>query len=365
MVFRRSQPDVDPFDRPPSFGERVRRAFGENPLTWALPLYRLGGITVKVHVFFVLYIVLELIFANTRSDAIGMGYTALFLGTLFVLVLLHEYGHCLACRFVGGEADEILMWPLGGLASCRPPHHWKASLVTTLGGPVVNVVLWPILGLAVLAMGTGWGGVLFNPLFPNRALASLGLDSWWKVAVWQAYYVNFMLLAFNMLCVMFPLDAGRVVQELLWGRLGYRRSMEIATTAGLGMAGALAILGMVGQQTTLLSIAIFGGVVCYGEKQRLKWSPDPREDESPFAESLRGGMGGGFAGGFGGGFRERDEERAEEAERKAEAKRRAEEARHQAEVDRILAKIKASGMGSLTSAERKTLESDTQRKRGR
>lgn len=359
MATRRSDPDVDPFDRPPGFGERVKRFFAqENPLAWAVPLWRVGGITVKVHVFFVLYIVMELLFANARPNAIGVGYTALFLGTLFVIVLLHEYGHCLACRFVGGEADEILMWPLGGLASCRPPHNWKASLVTTLGGPTVNVVLWPILGLGVLASGAGWGGVLFNPFYPSAALATLSLEQWWKVAIWWAYYVNLMLLAFNMLCVMFPLDAGRVVQELLWGRIGYRRSMEIATTAGLVVAGALVILGMVTQQTTLLSIAIFGGIVCYTEKQRIKWMGDVAEEESPFAASL-GRVGGG--GGFG---RDEEDEDVVRGPSRAEVKRREEEERHQVEVDRILAKIKASGMASLSKGERKTLERDTAKKRG-
>lgn len=327
----------------------------ENPLAWAIPLYRVGGITVKVHVMFVLYIALELLFANARANAIGMGYTALFMGTLFVIVLLHEYGHCLACRFVGGEADEILLWPLGGLASCRPPHHWKASLVTTLGGPTVNVVLWPVLGLGVLASGIGWDGVLFNPLFPNQALVKLNLDAWWKVALWEAYYVNLMLLAFNMLCVMFPLDAGRVVQELLWGRLGYRRSMEIAATAGLGVAGVLAVLGMVTQQTTLLSVAIFGGVICYGERQKLRWMGDELDEESPFAASL----------GRAGSFRVSEPEvETPKGPSRAELKRQEEERRHQEEVDRILAKIKASGMASLTRGERATLERDTEKKRG-
>ena len=39
--------------------------------------------------------------------------------TIFVfgmLVLVHELGHCFACRRVGGEADDVLMWMLGGLA---------------------------------------------------------------------------------------------------------------------------------------------------------------------------------------------------------------------------------------------------------
>jgi hypothetical protein len=36
---------------------------------------------------------------------------------LFGVVLLHEFGHAFACRQTGGEADTIVLWPLGGIAS--------------------------------------------------------------------------------------------------------------------------------------------------------------------------------------------------------------------------------------------------------
>jgi Zn-dependent protease len=41
---------------------------------------------------------------------------------------------------------------------------------------------------------------------------------------------NLVLLCFNMLLPMFPMDAGRVLQEVLWSRLGFRRSMKIAAS---------------------------------------------------------------------------------------------------------------------------------------
>lgn len=351
MGSRRPGPSFDPLDQPDEgLRGRLRRLLsqGDNPLGWSLPLYRLGGIQVRVHLFFVLYIAFELIFSNLRRDAIGTGYTALFLGMLFLLVLLHEYGHCLACRFVQGEADEILLWPLGGLASCRPPHNWRASLLTTLGGPAVNAVLWPILGTAV-GLTLGRDAVLFNPFFPHTALVGLNPDAWWKVGLWWAYYLNFSLLAFNMLCAMFPLDAGRVVQELLWSRLGYRRSMEIATTAGLFVAGGLAVLGMVSQQTTLFAIAMFGGITCYTERQRLRFSGETEEEESPFAASLRP---------------EPEVEPEPAGPSKAELRRREQERQEQVELDRILAKIKATGLDSLTKSERKALEQATAKRRG-
>ena len=33
---------------------------------------------------------------------------------LLATILIHELGHCLAARSVGGTAESILLWPLGG-----------------------------------------------------------------------------------------------------------------------------------------------------------------------------------------------------------------------------------------------------------
>src|SRR5512135_1129000 len=76
---------------------------------------------------------------------------------LFVIVLLHEYGHALACRQVGGQANQIVLWPLGGVAYVAPPPRPGAMLWSIAAGPLVNVLLTPVLGAAwVVAQATGW-----------------------------------------------------------------------------------------------------------------------------------------------------------------------------------------------------------------
>lgn len=56
-------------------------------------------------------------------------YGPILLGT----VLIHELGHALAARRVGGHADGILLWPLGGLAyvghDCGPKGAARAAPV--------------------------------------------------------------------------------------------------------------------------------------------------------------------------------------------------------------------------------------------
>src|SRR5215510_2093939 len=103
-----------------------------DPMAWSLKLFRVFGITVRVHFLFIL-ITLILIGREALRDGAPAGAwwaVTLLCGLLFVSVLLHEFGHCFAARSVDGDASEILLWPLGGLARCEIPHSPWAHFVT-------------------------------------------------------------------------------------------------------------------------------------------------------------------------------------------------------------------------------------------
>ena len=146
--------------------------------------------------------------------------------TLFGIVLLHEFGHALACRQVGGQADRIVLWPLGGVAYVSPPFRPGAQLWSIVAGPLVNVVLIPVFMIVSVMMVAG--GVPQE--YPD-------LWNW----VRMTRMINFVLLVFNVLPI-YPLDGGQILRSLLWFRLGPRRSLLIATSVGLvGVAGLLAL----------------------------------------------------------------------------------------------------------------------------
>ncbi len=333
------------------FRQIVGRIFGdaENPLGWALTVGRVWGITVRLHLFFLVYVVAQLLWSIPRSHG-GIGYMALAMGGLFVIVLLHEFGHCFACRKVGGEADDILLWPLGGLASCAPPHNWSAHFATAAGGPAVNVAIFPLTTLGLLAAGKA-GAILFNPFDPLIAVGTL--DSWWVVGVWWAHYLNLLILAFNVLLPMFPMDGGRLMHALLWRRSSYRQATETTVLVGLVTAGVVGVIAIVSEETLLLAIAIFGGLMCWRERQVIRADADLTY--APEAGTV------GSAG-----FMATMEEESP-AQRRARERRQRErerEAKEQAEEDRILAKIAAQGMQSLTRAEKRVLKKATERRRG-
>lgn len=315
---------------------RWARVFGdgENPLRWSLPLYRAWGIAVRIHLVFIVIIVARLI-STIPEDAIGFKFMLVWMGGLFVLVLVHEYGHCIACRKVGGEADEILMWPLGGLAYCLPPNTWRANLITVVGGPLVNVAFVPVFAVAILALGGGWNHIFFNPFDVNGSASeamALGFAGW---AVWSLHFVNVLMLAFNLLVPMYPLDGSRILHAFIWRKAGRHRADEIISRIGLVSAIVLGTLAIVSGQMTVLGIAIFGGFVSYQEMVRAKFLEAPDEDWSmsfqpDIAPQSRG-------------KKEKPEVDPEE-------------------IDRILAKISSKGMQSLTRGEKKKLSKASSKK---
>lgn len=322
---------------------------GTNPLSAGFRLYRAWGITVRVSFLFVLVTIFEILGSIPRGG-LGIGFSLIAFACLYLLVLLHEYGHCLACRLVKGEADEILLWPLGGLAACRPPHAWRASLITTLGGPAVNVAILPLTYAALAALTQGWtntpGATWLSPLNPFSSSWIWAMPfSWLGIVLAWLHYTNLVLLAFNMLVPMYPMDAGRVVFALLWPRVGHDRALMITANLGLIVALVLAALafGMLtgGAGASMLAVALFGGVTCWMERERLRlagpdWSSGLDDATNRKAERLA---------------------RQQAEQRRLQAEQRQQQARvDQAEVDRILDKIHAKGLHSLTNAERKTLE---------
>jgi len=144
--------------------------------------------------------------------------------SLFVIVLLHECGHALACRQVGGRADQIVLWPLGGVAYVDPPPRPGATLWSIAAGPLVNVVLLPLSLIALFAaQKLGWEDSMPNIYRFVTALAG----------------INILLLAFNMLPI-YPLDGGQILRSLLWFMVGRARSLMIATFVGfIGVAGLI------------------------------------------------------------------------------------------------------------------------------
>src|SRR6478736_2656976 len=120
-----------------------------------LRLFRFAGITVFLHFSWFIMAAYQLTErSHNYSSAIWAVYEYL---ALFGIVLLHEFGHALACRQTGGQADTIVLWPLGGIAFVKPPPRPGAYIWSIAAGPLVNAVLFPLLTfLAAVAARLDW-----------------------------------------------------------------------------------------------------------------------------------------------------------------------------------------------------------------
>ena len=351
--------DRDWSGREPSAGGRFfSRIFEnvENPLGWSLKLFTFRGIVTRVHVFFVLFLVIEPLFSIDQGMT-GVWWSLIAMVMLFGLVLIHEYGHCFACRRVGGVADRVVLLPWGGLALTMPPQDWRAHLITTIGGPAVHVVLAPVIAGAMLAAGLA-SQLVFNPFDMGAEFAqgwfldgsTSGVGYWLRVGLFWLWAINLILLSFNVLLPFFPLDGGRVVQALLWRKTGYRRSMEAAVLIGFFGAGVLGVVGIALNQVMLVVIAAFGAFASWAERQRVRAEADIVGDAGP-AVFQPGGVTHAPA------ARERGPTKRER--KQAEREKQEEE-----QLDTLLDKIREHGMHSLSKQERATLDRLSKKRRG-
>ncbi len=204
-----------------------------------LPLFRLAGIQVSLHFTWFIVAALEFTQFSRRYHSPIWGlweYLALFL-----IVLLHEFGHAFACRQTGGQADRIVLWPLGGVAFVKPPERPGAYLWSIAAGPLVNVLLFPILTF-----------FLFTAVNAHLRMSNPDLYHF-VLALWA---INTGILIFNLLPI-YPLDGGQIVRGLLWLWFGQIRSLQIASVIGLVGSVAFGALAVYQQSIWLGVLAFF------------------------------------------------------------------------------------------------------------
>lgn len=388
-----------------------------DPLNWALPLFRAFGIPVKVHIFFFV-VTLGLFFRQVG----WLGYREIWLDVFFLtivvlfgVVLLHEFGHCFGARYVDGEAKEILIWPLGGLASLDVPHTPRANFIATAAGPAMNVVICLVCAVFMGVVGflpslnpiidpyhpelTNFNGKTYtsangylsangpsyryyrngeevsrsevestknNPAAnesSSQALQKAGIERaiapGWVVWLYRIFWVSWTLFLFNLLPA-YPLDGGRMLQCIVWSRSDYRRGVVIASYSGFGVSVIFLLVAIIFNEALFLGLAVF---MLYAASMALH---QLEIDDSPFGYDFSAGYTslekddepprktkkvGWFT-------RWRQTRRARKMQQEADSRQRDEE-----RMDLLLEKIARTGKESLSDEENRFLERMSARKR--
>lgn len=195
---------------------------------------KIAGINIYIHWTFWL-IIFYIIYINFRAglDAMQIGWSVLFVMSLFVCVVLHEYGHALTARRFGIRTKDITLYPIGGVARLeKMPEKPSQELLVALAGPLVNVVIMLLLLPFIMNFELPVGEE-----DPQQALI-IGADSFLPMLG----IINIWLALFNLIPA-FPMDGGRVLRALLAMKMGRLRATSIAANIGKVLAVGFVIAG--------------------------------------------------------------------------------------------------------------------------
>ncbi len=220
-------------------------------MNWSIPLLRVRGIEIKVHVTFVLILVWAAYYWGIETGAGVQGALFGVVATLllFVCVTLHELGHAFQALKYGIAVEDITLLPIGGVARLQVPDNARQELAIAVAGPAVNIAIAAVL----IAIGALTGTTVVED--PSAVSTAMGRANWGALLPYLTV-ANIGLVLFNAIPA-FPLDGGRVLRALLALRLDYARATAIAVAIGQGLALLLGLAGFLGGNYVLIVIAIF------------------------------------------------------------------------------------------------------------
>lgn len=212
--------------------------------------FSLAGVRVRVSAWFWLAAALigwNVCQAYSRGDQRALvQFLVLWVGAVFVSLLVHEFGHALAYRFFGQSA-HVVLYHFGGLAV---PETWGRRgylrpfqrLIVSAAGPLAQFAFAALIVAGLKATGT------MAP-FPLEAIGKpLGLYEGREFASPFTYaladfllYVNVFWPLINLVPVP-PLDGGQIVREGLLAA-GVADAHRIAGIIGVVAGGAVAWWG--------------------------------------------------------------------------------------------------------------------------
>jgi Zn-dependent protease len=324
----------------------------QNPLFWSFGAGTWAGVNLRISWFMPLLL-------GGLLFQFGAKLGGSLFGILFVSVLLHEIAHILAARATDGSGDEILMWPLGGLAFVDASSP-RTQVLIAAAGPLANLLLCGLFLPAVLASGAG--APVFNPLELPFSQESFGLHLVSDIQV-LTFWFNWVTFLINLIPA-YPLDGGRILHSLLAARMGTGMGTEVGLRCGIAIGIVLMIAGLVFSKI-LLCLAFV--IILLAVQEQFQIQATESYDDSF--------MGYDFSQGYTS-LEKTDAAKPERrtgllarwlADKRARKQRREQElaAATEQQLDAILAKVHERGLDSLSPWEKRLLKRASNRFRSR
>ncbi|MFN7171108.1 MAG: site-2 protease family protein, partial [Candidatus Omnitrophota bacterium] len=199
-------------------------------------LFKIWGINIDIHITFLL---LPLIFG------FHYGLRGVFIiFFVFFCVTIHELMHSLQAKRFGIRVEQIILLPIGGMASLRKmPDNPKEEFIVAISGPLFNII---------------FALIFFYPLYTLLGPEDFfhpSLDTWARTFAY-AFWINPLLAFFNLLPA-FPMDGGRILRAFLAQRMNYKKATHIAVQLGHLFAILFIFFGIRYNHLLLIVIAFF------------------------------------------------------------------------------------------------------------
>jgi Zn-dependent protease len=115
---------------------------------------------------------------------------------IFYFVVIHEYGHAFAAKYFGYKTRDIILYPMGGVASVSGEWDKKSwhEFVITIFGPITNF-LFALITFFLMQMFQEKNSIQY-------AICEL------------IFKINYTLFIFNLIPV-YPMDGGRILRSII------------------------------------------------------------------------------------------------------------------------------------------------------
>lgn len=202
--------------------------------------FRLLGVPVRISPFF--WVVTAMLGWGDGD----MQRVAIWVGCVFLSIMVHEMGHALTNRLFG-RSPAIVLHGMGGLCFSEGPNisAWQRILVL-FNGPFAGFLLYGVLSLVMTKVtieDPNYLEVVSNLLFINLIWGLMNL-----VPIW-------------------PLDGGQITGVILM-KLSPRRGQEFTHGLSLLIAGVIAIL--LYQKTNEIYLLLLMGIFAMNNFQMLQ-----------------------------------------------------------------------------------------------
>ena len=338
-------------DRGYNQGREEMYSYFANPaslLQWSLPLYKGTGFYIRLHFWFILFAVFEI--ASVLRTPGPLYYIPINIAVMLAAVLLHELGHRVFARMVGGNHWEWLVWPLGGMIPPTAPNRPWPTFVANIGGILFSLPIGILCYVGLMLISGGHVLVQINhypiipipvPMSPLSVAAGFtgrtGLDIFCHVL--SQMVISCAAITFINLFPASWFDGAKIWQSILWPKFGAWKATTITCMAGMILSVPLILMSL--PMGDFLGLVVWGLIFadCF-QRRRALLAAGPgvmEDDDSPTYN-----------------YMDPPTKRRKIKKRwfNAARKRARLEQQEQAKIDSILAKVKEKGLHSLTWGEK-------------